>query len=237
MASSSSAPSSRARRPLPAPGSLYFDYLEATPVGAVIDMDLKGVAEEGNQERKPCQFSTKKVGDGEWSLIDGGTESVSIGGVATTAALFTFVRLNMQGESSISVAHGTDPRRIKKEVVDQGLEPELPRFFSIAETIELNSDDDEEKLSVTEMVKREGKSLYEAVRPLHMHMQMDLLHLLGFGRGFLGSNRSHPASITAKKTPTKTEEVAQPQASQRAHAPWATLIVIGTHRFRSVPSQ
>ena len=217
MASSSSAPSSRARRPLPAPGSLYFDYLEATPVGFVIDMDLKGVAEEGNQERKPCQFSTKKVGDGEWSLIDGGTESVSIGGVATTAALFTFVRLNMQGESSISVAHGTDPRRIKKEVVDQGLEPELPRFFSIAETIELNSDDDEEKLSVTEMVKREGKSLYEAVRPLHMHMQMDLLHLLGFGPVFLCNNRSHLASMIAQKYRTKIEKVAPGSALTAVH--------------------
>ena len=71
----------------------------------------------------------------------------------------------MQGESSIRVAHGKDPRRIKKEVVDQGLESEPPRFFSIAETIELNSDDDEEKLTVTELVKREGKALYEAVRP------------------------------------------------------------------------
>ena len=148
------------------------------------------------------------MGDGEWSLIDGGTESVSIGGVATTAALFTFVRLNMQGESSISVAHGTDPRRIKKEVVDQGLEPEQPRFFSIAETIELNSDDDEEKLSVTEMVKREGKSLYEAVRPLHMHMQMDLLHLLGFGPVFLCNNRSHLASMIAQKYRTRIEKVA-----------------------------
>ena len=58
------------------------------------------------------------------------------------------------------------------------LMPGWPHSVSIAETIELNSDDDEEKLSVTEMVKREGKSLYEAVRPLHMHMQMDLRHLV-----------------------------------------------------------
>ena len=165
MASSSSAPPSGALEPLPAAGSLYFDYLEAVPVGAVIDMDLNGVAKEGNEERKRCQFTTKKVGKGEWSLIEGGTASAWTGGAATTINLFQLVRMNMQGESSIRVAHGQDPRRIKKEVVDQGLESEPPRFFSIAETIELNSDDDEEKLPVTELVKREGKSLYEAVRP------------------------------------------------------------------------
>ena len=165
MASSSSAPPSGALEPLPAAGSLYFDYLEAVPVGAVIDMDLNGVAKEGNQERKRCQFTTKKVGKGEWALTDGGTESASTGGAANTAALFKFVRQNMKGEDFIRVAHGTDPRRIKKELVDQGLESEPPRFFSIAEIIELNSEDDEEKLTMTELVKREGKSLYEAVRP------------------------------------------------------------------------
>ena len=55
MASSSSAPPSGALEPLPAAGSLYFDYLEAVPVGAVIDMDLNGVAKEGNEERKRCR--------------------------------------------------------------------------------------------------------------------------------------------------------------------------------------
>ena len=99
------------------------------------------------------------------SVTEGGTASAWTGGAATTINLFQFVRMNMQGESSIRVAHGTDPRRIKKEFVDHGLESEPPRFFSIAETSERNSDDDEEKLTVTELGKREGKALYEAVRP------------------------------------------------------------------------
>ena len=98
MASSSSAPPSGALEPLPAAGSLYFDYLEAVPVGAVIDMDLNGVAKEGNEERKRCQFTTKKVGKGEWSLTEGGTASAWTGGAATTINLFQFVRMNMQGK-------------------------------------------------------------------------------------------------------------------------------------------
>ena len=51
---------------------------------------------------------------------------------------------------------------------------------------------------------------------------LGLRHLLGFRRELLCCNRCHLASITAQKTPTKTEEVAQLQASQTAHAPWAT---------------
>ena len=86
-----------------------------------------------------------------------------IGRVVTTEDFFNFVRLNMEGEDYIIVTHGADPRVVKKEVVDQGLEPEQPRSFSISGTIELNSDDDEEKLPMGEMLTREGKSLYESV--------------------------------------------------------------------------
>ena len=103
------------------------------------------------------------MGDGEWRLLDGGTESDVIGRVVTTEDFFNFVRLNMEGEDYIIVTHGADPRVVKKEVVDQGLEPEQPRFFSISETIELNSEDDEEDLPVRELT-RNGKSSFEKVR-------------------------------------------------------------------------
>jgi hypothetical protein len=69
---------------------------------------------------------------------------------SSTAALFVLVRQQMKGQDSIVVAHGADPRQVKKEMVDQGrCSYEQPRFFSISETIELNSDDDEDKLQVT----------------------------------------------------------------------------------------
>ena len=70
MASSSSAPPSG--EPLPAPGSLYWEYLEAVPLGAVIAMDLKPDSEELIMPYQLWQFSVKKVHDGEWRLLDGG---------------------------------------------------------------------------------------------------------------------------------------------------------------------
>ena len=86
------------------------------------------------------------------------------GAAATTEALFNLVRQQMEGEDFIVVEHGTDPRVVKKEMADQGREPEQQRFFSIAETIELNSDGDEEDLPVRELLTRNGKSSFEKVR-------------------------------------------------------------------------
>ena len=162
------ASSSTALWSLPTVGSLYWDYLQRVPVGAVIGMDLqdgsKELSDQEPEEREPAQFSVKKVSDGEWRLLDGGAERELTRGNSSTAALFVLVRQQMKGQDSIVVAHGTDPRQVKKEMVDQGrCSSEQPRFFSISETIELNSDDDEEKLPVTEALKREGKSMYESV--------------------------------------------------------------------------
>ena len=93
-----------------------------------------------------------------------GGEGDLTGAAATTEALFNLVRQQMEGEDFIVVAHGTDPRVVKKEMADQGREPEQQRFFSIAETIELNSDGDEEDLPVRELLTRNGKSSFEKVR-------------------------------------------------------------------------
>ena len=109
------------------------------------------------------QFSVVKVSDDEWRLLDEGGEGNLTGAAATTEALFNLVRQQMEGEDFIVVAHGTDPRVVKKEMADQGREPEQPRFFSISETIELNSEDDEEDLPVRELT-RNGKSSFEKVR-------------------------------------------------------------------------
>ena len=105
-----------------------------------------------------------KVSDDEWRLLDEGGEGNLTGAAATTEALFNLVRQQMEGEDFIVVEHGTDPRVVKKEMADQGREPEQQRFFSIAETIELNSDGDEEDLPVRELLTRNGKSSFEKVR-------------------------------------------------------------------------
>ena len=220
MASLSSAPpSNRKRVPVPAPDTFYLDYLKALPQGQLVELDLIQDAEPPGEDQESDQnlFTVMKVGADAWRLRDMWVDRGGGRNDITTEVLFDLVREKLKGQSSIVVAHGKDPRVVKREGVDQGRDAEEPRFFSMGETIELNSDDDEEKLSVTEMVKREGKSLYEAVRPLHMHMQMDLLHLLGFGPVFLCNNRSHLASMIAQKYRTKIEKVAPGFALTAVH--------------------
>ena len=180
------ASSSTARASLPAEGSLFWDYLEGQPLGAVLEMDLRADSDklgdqDGDKERQRAPFSVKKVSDDEWRvLLDGKAEGELIPGHSSTKALFWLVR--QQGQEFISVARGgTDPLEIKKEMVDQGRAAEQPAFISIREPIELNSDD-EESLPLTELFKGEGKSIYEVVRPppppcpcmhmLRMHMRM-----------------------------------------------------------------
>ena len=75
----STAPPSGALERLPASDSLYWDYLQALPNGAVIAMDLQPDSEELGErptvqfwEGSCVQFSVVKVSDGEWRLLDGG---------------------------------------------------------------------------------------------------------------------------------------------------------------------
>ena len=60
--------------------------------------------------------------------------------------------------------------------------------------------------------------------PVHVHRGQSRTgrHLLYFRPVFLCNHRGQVATIIAQKYRTKTEEVAQPQASQTAQAPWAT---------------
>ena len=61
-ASSSSAPPSGAREPLPEPGSLYWYYLVAISVGFSIEVDLNPDAEElGDHEKWRYLLSSREV--------------------------------------------------------------------------------------------------------------------------------------------------------------------------------
>eukprot|EP00966_Prymnesium_polylepis_P078005 1808351-Prymnesium_polylepis.1 len=85
-----------------------------------------------------------------------------------TRTLFEHVVEQMQGENSIRVAHGRDPRKVKREIINNGTDLETSiTFFSIYETIELDSDTDsdgEETAAASEGAPRAGKQSYESVR-------------------------------------------------------------------------
>ena len=153
------------------------------------------------------------------------------GAAATTEALFNLVRQQMEGEDFIVVEHGTDPRVVKKEMADQGREPEQQRFFSIAETIELNSDGDEEDLPVRELLTRNGKSSFEKVRrcPIvaiqfcwcpyselwlaHWQVRLSLAASSGFRRSGSASRSASPF-----RSPSPSPSPSQDEAE--ASTPW-----------------
>lgn len=164
-------------------------------------MDLLADADQlPDEERALCEFSITKVGGDKWLGLPGAS------GVVSTRALFHHVREQMEGDPWVVVAQGKDPRAIKKEMVDQGHEPEQFKFFSIHETIVLNDDDDEENIPMLEMLQRDSKSMYEKVRhrPLLVAPAPTQSSGLRTGRSYF---RSH--------TPMACEPFPQPHQGRR----------------------
>ena len=63
--------------------------------------------------------------------------------------VFEHILDKMEGEDLIFVSHGLDPRKIKKEQVEQGEEGPTIKFFSINVAIEVNTDDEFETVDRT----------------------------------------------------------------------------------------
>ena len=103
--------------PLPAEGSLYYDYLEDMPVGLTMSFDLVPDAEELDEEdREAVLFTAKKTSVGKWVGVPYKTGAVS------TKILFDHVRECLPGEETMVVTLGCDPRKVKKEYVERGEE-------------------------------------------------------------------------------------------------------------------
>ena len=125
---------------MPEEGSLYFDYLCAFPVGVSMQMELQPDAEALDEHETAMKiFTIRKVGADAWEGVPG-CESES--GVSSTQILFEHVCEMMKGEDGIKVAHGRDPRKVKREMIEDGVEDTIC-FFSISEVIELDSDADD----------------------------------------------------------------------------------------------
>ena len=92
---------------LPAPGSLYFDFLRTFPVGYPMSMDLA----EFDDDESLNDFTVTKVADNEWKGCPFEL------GTLSTAQLFDCVRASLEGEDTIKVLYGKDPRKVKKEFV------------------------------------------------------------------------------------------------------------------------
>jgi len=125
---------------MPEEGSLYLDYLCAFPVGVSMQMELQPDAEALDEHETAMKiFTIRKVGADAWEGVPG-CESES--GVSSTQILFEHVCEMMKGEDGIKVAHGRDPRKVKREMIEDGVEDTIC-FFSISEVIELDSDADD----------------------------------------------------------------------------------------------
>ena len=144
---------------LPAPGSLYYDYLCSVGVGECVSLDLQPDADNlEDEDRALCLFTIKKVANDKWLGLP--TKIGSVG----TMIVFEHVLDMMEGEDSIVVFHGQDPRKIKKEQVEQGVEEPTIKFFSINQAIEVNTDDEDELIDcdLAGPSKRDYEKVYAA---------------------------------------------------------------------------
>ena len=114
MAAPSSQPAADAFL-LPQPGSLYYDYLAAFPVG------VPHVVEMYVTDDQPCFTVTKTFtgethGDDRWAGLPG------VDGLATTRELYEYVKKARAPGDAIYVMKGVDPRKVKQEYVELGEE-------------------------------------------------------------------------------------------------------------------
>ena len=75
-----------------------------------MQMDL---GEVDGCDGEKCEFTVTKVEEDAWKGCPFEL------GTMTTALLFKHVRSCLEGEDFIKVSHGKDPRRVKKEFVEQ----------------------------------------------------------------------------------------------------------------------
>ena len=121
---------------LPEHGTLFYHYLENSPVGATIYMDLQPDADELiEEERRVCQFIINKVADDKWLR----PKSAVYDEPCTTCELFDYLK-RATDDNEIVVARGIDPRAVKKEMVDMGMVDAEMTFFAINESIDLSKD-------------------------------------------------------------------------------------------------
>ena len=79
-------------------------------------------------------------------------------------AVLEHVREQLPGDNLIIVSWGKDPRKVKKEQVEAGVEERTPKFFSVGGTIILDSDDDEEQPIATLVDESNGRARFETAR-------------------------------------------------------------------------
>ena len=141
--------------PLPAPSSLYYDWLVNCQVNQIMECDLAEDRELFG-DRELFNFTVKKVGANSWVGVP---EKI---GMVSTKVLFDHVKEHCDGDQFITVSYGNDPRRVKKEMVEAGVEPEGPKFFSVSSIIDLIEADEEE--TVIEEAATLGRWVFENVR-------------------------------------------------------------------------
>ena len=124
---------------LPEAGSLYFDYLRNFPIGLSMEMDLLPDSDELEpDDLSKVSFHIKKVAHDAWDGVPGFDD------LASDRALFSHVACVMDGEESILVSHGCDPRKVKREMSERDeVEQQEFTYFSINEVIDLDSESEQ----------------------------------------------------------------------------------------------
>ena len=148
---------------LPPKDSLYYDYLCSFPVGVSMSMELQPDAEALEEtETAGLIFTITKAGADAWIGLPG---YASEDGLISTRTLFDHIVEQMEGEDFILVSHGRDPRKVKREVIERGEELEQTiKFFSLYETIVLDSGTDSDGETPAAAPLPAGKDNYTSVR-------------------------------------------------------------------------
>ena len=102
---------------LPLQGTLYYDYLRALPVGTPIEMDFTGheaSAADGADDLDGdiVEFVLEKAADDNFAGLPFVNPQVG----STAADVVRYIR-TITDDGYVNVAHGKDPRCVKKEII------------------------------------------------------------------------------------------------------------------------
>ena len=150
--------------PLPARGSLYYDYLVDMPAGLTMDFELSPDAEAlEDEEKQAYSFTAKKIAGNKWLGVPN-----TIGAVSSQVLFEHVLAQQQKDKDTIIVSLGGDPLKVKKERAERGEEEEeekseAPIIMSIHDAILLDSDCEDESLPLERLKERPGRSVYEKV--------------------------------------------------------------------------
>lgn len=158
---------------LPADVTYYQFLYDHYPIGdgESMEMELSGLGGWSSSSGASAIFNVQRRARDEWIGVPGHD-------VATTDEFFMILKQNIPSADHITFTLGDDPRKVKREQVEAGLEPEPIKFRSLPEHVVLLSSDDDDDASDAALFRdgAEGRCRFERRRfsmafPEHLSQQ------------------------------------------------------------------